>query len=919
MLRHAARLLVAGLAGLALLMPARASGTALEGSGVPDIGRIPIGTCNIQGSTVDPGLQVLVLVRYVWSGCANVTGVHLQLQAYSTRTLAKVGDATMKTSQDNVYVHHLPLDAIHHRVFVVWDDISAPSPGVIEEYSLADLLSGRPSIAPDATSSYPTSGTSLASGPDGSGAAPTTDPAAAAGDQQLEPTAARYWPATNTLYMAMTEVETFSLGSSDTSVHGPAANDTYVMAEDATSGAQLWALRLTLCTGMAQGASGVYDTPLLVRSVPGGVDVAVSCLATRGVVGTSGQGAGTILTYDVPLGRNGLPDSSAVSYQLGRVNAEGGAVDDATGRIFIASPPSIAASQAGGATASGPSAVVYDAAHRAYVGAPTMGGPDIAFGGFAVADAAGRFYAVGPDGVTVVDAAPTPLGQGVLSPTYHCNANLAIADPVQRRLFVWPVQGCTAADPGIAPKGDHLDVLQDEYPSVSPPPPPDPDSLTTQVAEQSGVTDAQYTGAADATGSRIRLIGGESGLVDGLVVGNYSYALGQAGQNDPIADYSTRELDTAVISSTSLTNYQAQAGSVAATADDVTATDIKTHTGQDWPIAAVACSDPGTPTDQVSYAGNTGSSTSCAFQKEAEANSHAESVGLLLTLAGQSGPAPFDLGRAVSTTSVKLDSSGLVSDARSVVTGIDIGAVRIDAVTSEAKCQAHGRTGTASCTYTRLLNGLSINGSPQQGCVQMAGPNGESDTCQTLLDELNSIEPGYLVFSTPLPDGRPGFVNGSPGGYQAIVQRELYQHLQASVVNYDDSTDLPGLQILYIQDSNTQPSRVDVQLANVEAETHYGITLLYPGCASCAAAPPALPAVSIPTPAPLHLTGKPGAVGQSGGLAGILQKVWKGFSLLLRSPAAALAATALLLMLVAPLLMGMRRRRLELLVQEVAS
>ena len=271
---------------------------------------------------------------------------------------------------------------------------------------------------------------------------------------------------------------------------------------------------------------------------------------------------------------------------------------------------------------------------------------------------------------------------------------------------------------------------------------------------------------------------------------------------------------------------------------------------------------------------------------------------------------------------MKLDSTGTVSDTVSEAKNVDAYGVKISNVRAEMTCRAHGRNGTALCTSTQALSGVSVGGTTvlPSSCTQVTGPMGVTiDTCQQLLSALNSLRAGELIFSMPSPDLRSGYLGGSPGGYQAVGQRELYRHLEDQTLNYDGSLNVPGLEVLLINDSINTPSRVDAQFAAVEAEAYYGITAsdtgaFVPavdgggGCSpgSCGESVPAIYTVPSGGQPPVP----PGLLAQLGQLA---ERVWSGLQLLLRSPKDAVLSGVLVSMLVAPLVLAVRRRRLELI------
>ncbi|MHB8339899.1 MAG: hypothetical protein ACYDB7_01850 [Mycobacteriales bacterium] len=220
------------------------------------------------------------------------------------------------------------------------------------------------------------------------------------------------------------------------------------------------------------------------------------------------------------------------------------------------------------------------------------------------------------------------------------------------------------------------------------------------------------------------------------------------------------------------------------------------------------------------------------------------------------------------------------------------------------------------------------------GCAETfsaAHPAGlGTGSCAQLLAALNQVDPGFLIFSMPRPDLLPDQLTGSPGGYQAVGQRGFYQHLQDAVLNDDSSIQIPGLEVLYVNDSYDRPSRLDVQLADIEAESHYGITPLGGAGGAFTSSTTGLGLGALVRRGGLAATlGPGGAAGSSvailssaqradpaglvAGVAQLVQRVFAGLVWLLRSPGTAGLVALLLALLASPLFLAARRRRLETL------
>src|SRR5205085_878140 len=90
---------------------------------------------------------------------------------------------------------------------------------------------------------------------------------------------------------------------------------------------------------------------------------------------------------------------------------------------------------------------------------------------------------------------------------------------------------------------------------------------------------------------------------------------------------------------------------------------------------------------------------------------------------------------------------------------------------------------------------------------------------------INAAFPGRMRLDFPQPDA--ALAKGSPGGYEALVQRRADQQVQEVQLNEQpaDRVEVPGMVVTAYQD-NYVPSRTIAYLGGVEAEAYYGIYLL---------------------------------------------------------------------------------------------
>jgi hypothetical protein len=959
--------LISGLALASGLVSAFPVSTQAESTAQPLqlVGTIALGTCGVHSSAVDEGLDAIIVVRDNTCSPDN----DFRMEAYSAATMRLVGAAELVyPSGGTELTQHLAIDPGRQWVFLPLGNGTNGIPSTIYAYSIGGLLaSGGGRLAPAASFTLPSLAAQGATGSGGvAGIVPVQNPTGAVGDTTLIPTGESYDGHLDALeVMTATFPNGYFTPTSPTSAHGPEALDVYVSQISVSSGAVAWTEAVGQCeyttTGAASQIGLVADDPIMVTHNGSASDVVAGCLASRmpGVSPSPSQSAecssssslqlagGSALSYVIPLDTTGSPKQGTITANLGRPNTCAGLADPTSGRLFWIGVPGPGGT---GASTAGPTAVTFDAAHDAYVGAPTIGDPTMNSGHFAVAVSDGKLYSFGSAGVTAVNASSTPLGQGLVIPRVSptsCPANRAWADSHLHLLIVQWYARCTDSYTAVPA----LSVYRDNVPALGSSSPPDPDIYTTEATGQSAANlTSQFNAHGEASGARVRIVGGTTGLLRGATFG-----LSQAPLNGPgtpsledqlsqlggpfAPDFSNHELDLAQVKAADLDNYKASANATAAGVDDATGNTYSTspasQPGQTWPFGITACDNTGQAQQSQSYGSDTSSSVTCSSNSATSADGKATSgpLGLSLTLANASQPAPlmptntsmpFSVGSEIAESHVFLDAQhGLTSTSAAYVRGVNLGVASIDSVSAVTTCVAAGQKGTAGCTYARSFGGVDI-GSTHLGSCTDDGTGSGASGCQTILEALNGIDPGILVFASPGPDGRLDYFAGSPGGYQAVAQRELYKHLQDSVINYDDSVQIPALEILYVNDSFTSPSRLDIQLANVEVESHYGISLLPAGFSSTltgaldplsgVTGPPPNFVSSLATIPAASIAAADNAGSGVGGLFNrLFQHLLQGLAWLMRSPGAALAASLLLFMLGSPLFMAQRRRRLGLL------
>jgi hypothetical protein len=916
-----------------------AAGTDGAAGGVHHVGSIPrVGGCGIDLYAVDPVLHVLLDLHENRGGdCATQpTAVTRSLAAFSTATLQQVASVSLRDLGGVRGTVQPVVDPAHHRMYFV---SLSQGTGVgsihdlLDEVDIEALLRARGSMsvqrAADLPAQPPLSTVSA------------QDPLGTVGDNNandnMEVSGLAYDAASTSIDLAMTTTQ--SPTSTDNPGLSTSSNDLYVLELDSASLAQRWMIRVAgVCsTDLSPGAGFTHlGTPVLRTQVGQTTAVLTGCTYFKvGSTLAQNQGQGAMAVAAIPLDAAGSPQAP-LEY-VGRAGVQGGLALPGAGRlVFAAQPPGSGAAS----TAAGPTAVLFDAAHGVFVGALTVSSQIALNGGYTLADGGDRLYGVGPTGILVAESDATPVGQGAIYPVYGCFAFSAVADAGNRRLFVVPRTHCLNLQDGNNwPAYSAMQVFEDDTPSALHQA-SNPDQYTRNVAETPGSTEVTFSGHAAGTVARVNLVGGATSLIDNAALGYYDGFFGGSGLLGPGTgvngpqDRTTRTLNVGDVRSATLDNYESSANAFAADVDQATAGQMEQDTtvsnpaspgpsaspsplvaGRPWPFIEAACSSGSSASAKQTrtYQGQT-ATVVCGNPTTVDTTTGA------LQLVTDNG-VPIGIGAGRVTTTVQRDGSdGLLTTVASSIDGIAIGPVSIGRLSATATCHAHGHPGTAACSYARSIEGVVAKGAPVAGG---ACDGGNSDPCSTLVTRLNALLQGLVTVRVPGPDAQPDYLSGSPGGYQAVCQREEFEHLQDATLNYDNSLQVPGLEILRVDDSQTSPSRLDIQLGNVEAEDHYGILPLQQGGDNSGGGgvpgstggpsevvttvtqgpPPAAPKPSTKPPQPPH--GFIAAVQQA------LVRIWDGLRLAWRSKLTGLLILALLLLMGAPLVIGWRRRRLQ--------
>lgn len=469
----------------------------------------------------------------------------------------------------------------------------------------------------------------------------------------------------------------------------------------------------------------------------------------------------------------------------------------------------------------------------------------------------GRLYMLVPDwvylttdgwfatrgGLQYTDGALTPVPEAMNDrPDMETQSEFPIrVDPVTRRVFVRRGDGSTygVTYPGtqLEPKDLSVEpywrVFEDTAPVPVQPSVADLDQLTADVDEAPGVTDATFTAAATGYGARALLTGGAAA------------ATSRATKSQSRCLPDDRELVLGEVGSTEMSNVGVSASAAGLNADQFTKDDLGQPASRCWPDAfgAVPASVPaavdaaaGQPWDSDGdevddyraecAAGGQATKTperrAQAFNSSVACDPDAPSVeasasGALVAAGAQ--PPPVQVGAASSEVELGRAEKGILAEVDSIARDIVIeGVGTIGAVRTETVVQAAGRPGTAKTTFTRTICGVDLPTFKQSGCMSEAQQKQFVDALNRALGRNGQAR---------LRDPDPVLAEGTPGGYQAGIQRRPTEAFSDRTISRDGSLAVPGLEIIFYRDDPADGAgRQIFQFAGVQASSTYGIFCL---------------------------------------------------------------------------------------------
>jgi hypothetical protein len=147
--------------------------------------------------------------------------------------------------------------------------------------------------------------------------------------------------------------------------------------------------------------------------------------------------------------------------------------------------------------------------------------------------------------------------------------------------------------------------------------------------------------------------------------------------------------------------------------------------------------------------------------------------------------------------------------------------VVIDRVVTTATTSANGRPGTATASWERLVEGVTIvdadgTASPAQSCTSVVTGKAKAERtgdCDDLARQINQALPTEMRVRFPLPQ-----VTTTPRGAFASVQEHENEYLDGLTTNNDDDGGIVGMDAVVFNDG-AEKSRLLVQLASIRADS----------------------------------------------------------------------------------------------------
>jgi hypothetical protein len=538
---------------------------------------------------------------------------------------------------------------------------------------------------------------------------------------------------------------------------------------------------------------------------------------------------------------------------------------------------------------------VFNVAHRAWTGSvpfPAVGGGGSNLYGGAADPSTGRSYVVyARDFVISVDAGRLPVPQGAklaLGDLVPAGNLVPAFDPSTRTLFL---AGNFRHRNGTSYPAAAIAMYRDVRPVEAPAVAADPDALTRD-APITPQTPVSYAAFASGYGARATFVGGlkatalenAANLGPGLVFAAVCKDVpdSRACFAAPNPSDGSRTIGLGVVDGVEVSNAATKASASSAQIDLGTEADLAAAghfrpSDDVWNKFGPGGEPPSTPGADAAVtlvkerhapaecADLNGSNPPPASSNGAQAMCRGTGQQQAAAAAVAPGPgagSPLQIGYAAASAVVGRVNDIPVTLATAEARGVQLAVpggptVDIGSVTTEARSEAAGTTGTARSTFVRKLSNVTVrepSGKVVFGCGFTDANADNTHECdpRQLTDVVSQLSPSPVLFRTPSPDLTPG-VKGSPGGAQAAIIKGPYTYWNDFFTNADSGYQVAGLQIIVVGDQ-AQPSRMVLNLAGVHVESRQLIGVALPPPPTLAAPTLQLSLVDGSTP-PVPLSG----------------------------------------------------------------
>lgn len=382
---------------------------------------------------------------------------------------------------------------------------------------------------------------------------------------------------------------------------------------------------------------------------------------------------------------------------------------------------------------------------------------------------------------------------------------------------------------------DHYLIIEDREPIAAENGGADSDRYTTDVAWQKGVTAANFDRSASGFGARFLSISGVSGMT--------SRTLDSGAVNHGSAcPQEDRELVFGEVVNARVSNSASVSQANGLRIDQNTESELEDPVAQCWPTPQVGTLssevDSVPPPSGIPPMERPGTaSASCTDDKDVPGvEEHPPSQSAKVKCGHSTGT--FDssaaaegvslgvvsVASATSHTWVAADDAhperGLVTYVDSVARGVQLGALgSIGMIRATAASWSGGRPGTAHAEFSRYICQVDVGAVKENGCL-------DDERQRQFAAQFNRSMVGNAEVSLRMPD--EAYEQGTPGGYQAAIQRDRNEQFVDRLVTRDFSKAVPALElIIYRDDGAYGAAREVLQFAAVEAASQYGIYCLF--------------------------------------------------------------------------------------------